>query len=55
MSAAASSVAQQGFRPGGGRGRMGAPVEKPKAPAPKPAPATVEEEFNLDDILAEFK
>ena len=30
MSAAASSVAQQGFRPGGGRGRMGAPVEKPK-------------------------
>ena len=51
MSAATSSVAQQGFRPGGGRGRMGAPVEKPKAPAP----ATVEEEFNLDDILAEFK
>ena len=32
-----------------------APVEKPKAPAPKPAPAPVEEEFNLDDILAEFK
>lgn len=31
-----------------------APVEKPK-PAPKPAPAPVEEEFNLDDILAEFK
>ena len=25
-----SSVAQQGFRPGGGRGSMGAPVEKPK-------------------------
>ena len=32
-----------------------APVEKPKAPAPKPAPAPVEDEFNLDDILAEFK
>ncbi len=30
-----------------------APAEKPKAPAPKPAP--VEDEFNLDDILAEFK
>ena len=32
-----------------------APIEKPKAPAPKPAPAPVEDEFNLDDILAEFK
>ena len=32
-----------------------APVEKPKAPAPKPAPAPAEDEFNLDDILAEFK
>ena len=32
-----------------------APAEKPKAPAPKPAPAPVEDEFNLDDILAEFK
>ena len=30
MSAAASSVAQQGFRRGMGRGNMGAPVEKPK-------------------------
>ena len=31
-----------------------APVEKPKpAPAPKPTPA--EDEYNLDDILAEFK
>ncbi len=30
MSAATSSAVQQGFRPGGGRGRMGAPVEKPK-------------------------
>lgn len=33
-----------------------APVETPKpASAPKPAPAPAEEEFNLDDILAEFK
>ena len=32
-----------------------APVEKPKAPAPKRAPAPAEDEFNLDDILAEFK
>ena len=32
-----------------------APAEKPKAPAPKPAPTPVEDEFNLDDILAEFK
>ena len=32
-----------------------APAEKPKAPAPKPAPAPAEDEFNLDDILAEFK
>ena len=30
MSAATSSVAQQGFRRGMGRGNMGAPVEKPK-------------------------
>ena len=35
-----------------------APVEKPKrapAPAPKPAPAPAKDEFDLDDILAEFK
>ncbi len=32
-----------------------APAEKPKAPAPKPAPAPAEDDFNLDDILAEFK
>jgi len=38
-----------------------APVEKPKAPAPTPAPkpaakpAAAEDEFSLDDILAEFK
>lgn len=34
-------------------------AEKPAAeapkPAPKPAPAPVQEDFNLDDILAEFK
>ena len=32
-----------------------APAEKPKAPAPKPTPKPAEDEFNLDDILAEFK
>ena len=32
-----------------------APAEMPKAPAPKPAPKPAEDEFNLDDILAEFK
>ena len=32
-----------------------APAPKPKTETPKPAPAPASEEFNLDDILAEFK
>ena len=28
---------------------------KPQAPAKKPAPVAAEEDFSLDDILAEFK
>ncbi|MBQ9250407.1 MAG: signal peptidase II [Oscillospiraceae bacterium] len=51
--AASTPTAQSAVKPAASAAKPAAP--KPQAPAKKPAPVAAEEDFSLDDILAEFK
>ncbi len=51
--AASVPTTQSAVRPAAPAAKPAAP--KPQAPAKKPAPVAAEEDFSLDDILAEFK